>query len=94
MNDEEVEVQRRLREIEAVLALVREELVRATSKFGPMASPHEGYAVVQEEVDEMWQEVKHGTRDAAVREAVQVAAMGARFVLDICPDVVALWRET
>ncbi|MEU7814085.1 hypothetical protein [Pseudonocardia sp. NPDC049154] len=69
--------------IDAVMALVREELVRATAKFGPFASAHEGYAVIAEEVDELWDDVKANDADGAIAEAVQVAAMGARFVLDM-----------
>lgn len=69
--------------VDEVMAMVRAELVRATDKFGPFASPHEGYAVLLEEVDELWTEVKHGTRYRQLEEAVQVAAMGARFILDL-----------
>ena len=87
------ETERYQLQIEAVISLVREELLRACEKFDPMASPHEGYAVIAEEVDEMWQEVKHGTRERAVEEAIQVAAMGARFVMDVCPDPVSLWSD-
>lgn len=71
------------RAIEAVLALIRDELVRATSVFAPFASAHEGYAVTLEELDELWDEVKANRPDRAAEEAVQVAAMGARFVLDL-----------
>lgn len=69
--------------IEAVMAMVRDELMRAIMKFGSFNSPHEGYAVLAEEVDELWDEVKANDRGRAITEAVQVAAMGARFVLDI-----------
>ena len=70
--------------------LVLDELQRATSKFGSFKSSHEGYAVLLEEVDELWEQVKrnpakHTTRDAEMRkEAVQVAAMAMRFLVDIC----------
>lgn len=69
--------------IDTVLALVRRELVRATAKFGSFASAHEGYAVILEEVDELWDEVKANRPERATEEAVQVAAMGARFLLDL-----------
>lgn len=63
---------------------VRLELDLATRKFGPMASAHEGWAVIQEEVDELWEEVK-GTQDARRmrEEAIQIAAMAMRFVMDV-----------
>ncbi len=64
---------------------VMEELGRARSKFGRFNSAHEGYAVLREEVDELWDEVKrNGDRKAMRAEAIQVAAMAMRFVLDIC----------
>ncbi len=68
---------------------VERELARATEKFPPFNSYHEGYAVIKEEVDELWDEVKnsHGADraeviDAIRKEAVQVAAMALRFLED------------
>ena len=72
-----------LARIDAVMALVRGELIKATNGFGSFNSGHEGYAVIREELDEMWDEVKANRPDRAGEEAVQVAAMGARFVLDL-----------
>lgn len=64
-------------------ALVRDELVIATHKFGPFASTHEGWAVIREELDELWEAVKRNDIAQARREAVQVAAMAVRFLVDI-----------
>jgi hypothetical protein len=73
---------------------IASELVRATNLHKTFASAHEGYAVLQEEVDELWDLVKTnpkkingGTQEWNRRmrsEAVQVAAMGMRFVRDVC----------
>ena len=67
---------------------VLDELIDATEMFPPMNSAHEGFAVLKEEVDELWEEVraKQGARDIAKmrKEAVQVAAMAMRFILDVC----------
>jgi hypothetical protein len=60
-----------------------DELRAAMVKFPPFNSALEGYAVILEELDEMWQEVKHGTPTRAREEAVQVAAMALRFLVDI-----------
>lgn len=64
------------------------ELAWAVSKFPAMNSAHEGYAVIAEELDELWEHVrgKQGSRnkDGMRKEAIQVAAMAIRFVLDIC----------
>lgn len=61
------------------------ELQQAQEKFDPFASAHEGYAVLLEEVDELWHEVKHGSLDRQREEAVQVAAMALRFLVDVTP---------
>lgn len=62
----------------------------AGQSFPPMNSAHEGFAVLLEEVDELWEHVKTKTskRDIAAmrKEAIQVAAMALRFVADICTD--------
>lgn len=75
-------------DIDRVITDIEDELIFATNKFGPMNSAHEGYAVLKEEVDELWDEVKakQGSRDieAMRAEAIQVAAMAARFAIDIC----------
>jgi hypothetical protein len=68
------------------LNLAADELKRAMAKFGPFRCGHEGYAVIREELDEMWHEVKHGTRARAREEAVQVAAMALRFLVDLPED--------
>lgn len=64
---------------------VVQEVMRAMKKHGPMRSPHEGYAVLKEEVDELWDEIKsdRGHFATARKEAIQVAAMAMRYVLDL-----------
>ena len=66
---------------------VRHEISKARAKYRPMASAHEGWAVLREEVDELWEEVKKKPlkRDpsAMYAELVQVAAMAQRMAEDI-----------
>lgn len=69
--------------LQQVLELVGQELQEAQTKFPPFNSAHEGYAVILEELDELWTVVKANHRRSAIDEAVQVAAMAVRFVLDI-----------
>lgn len=58
------------------------ELARARSIHAPMNTAHEGYAVLLEEVDELWDAIKG---DGDIREeAVQVAAMAIRLLVDVC----------
>lgn len=65
------------------------ELNKARSNFPPFHTAHEGYAIILEELDEMWDEVRkqYGDHDRLKnirKEAIQVAAMAMRMVLDIC----------
>ncbi len=62
------------------------ELRRACEKHAPMNTAHEGYAVILEELDELWDEVKAQQQSKAKmrKEAVQIAAMALRFVADVC----------
>jgi len=73
-------------DLAVVVKEVLEELGRARAKFQPFPSEHHGYAVLLEEVDELWEEVrsKDATPENVRAEAVQVAAMGLRFILDLC----------
>jgi hypothetical protein len=72
--------------IDGILAMVREEVLAAAIKHRPMNSPHEGISVMREEFDELWDHVKAdtGQTDDAMDEAIQVSAMGVRYVLDLC----------
>jgi hypothetical protein len=73
--------------IKPVMKAIRKEVERAMSLHGSMRNAHEAYAVLLEEVDELWDEVKKNskTRDPLKmrEEAIQVAAMAARFVIDV-----------
>lgn len=65
---------------------VKEELNRALKKFPPMVSPHEGYAIILEELDELWEAIKINQKNPTnmYNEAKQVAAMAMRFMLECC----------
>jgi hypothetical protein len=69
--------------IDATVGDVRRELARAMAKFGSFASAHEGYAVLLEEVREFEREVFWGTPARQREEAIQVAAMALRFLVDL-----------
>lgn len=73
-----------------VFGAVITELDQAQEAFPPFNSAHEGWAVLKEEFDELWGEVKinQKRRDLAKmrHEAVQVAAMAMRFIIDVCSE--------
>lgn len=61
---------------------IKAELLRACSKFNPAGSMHGAFAVLQEEVNELWEAIKADDWPTAQKEAIQVAAMAMRFILD------------
>jgi hypothetical protein len=69
---------------------VQDEARVATMNWPPMNSAHEGYAILLEEVDELWAHVKTNQkkRDLAAmrKEAIQVAAMALRFAAEVCDE--------
>lgn len=69
--------------IDEILETVVEELVVAQSNFPTFHSGHEGYAVMKEKLDRLWDEAVHNEIRLAKAEAVQVAAMAIRFVVDL-----------
>lgn len=77
-------------DIKAVNALddIENEYLAATEVYGSFASPHEGYAIIKEELDELWDEVKlkpsKRDKQRMYDEAKQIAAMALRFMVDIC----------
>ena len=68
-------------EITRFHALVHAEVRRARPKHGPYNSAHEAFAVLYEEVDEFWDQVRlkreHRSRQAMLQELVQIAAVAA-----------------
>ena len=66
-----------------ILDAVKAEYLSAADKHSPFASTHEGAAVLREEFEEMWDEIKADNPKAARKEAVQVAAMAIRFIFDV-----------
>lgn len=74
--------------VKKALILIRNEYDRASVLFPPFTSGHEGYAIILEELDELWDAVKK-QRDSREfdyeirREAVQVAAMALRYLVDL-----------
>lgn len=71
--------------LDDVLSEVRDEVQQAVRRHAPLHSPHEGWAVIREELDELWFHVvgNSGRSPEARHEALQVAAMGIRYALDL-----------
>jgi hypothetical protein len=75
-------------DVKAAAAAWRE-LCRARDKHSTFASDHEGWAVLMEEMDELWDEIKKKkekrNRLFLLKESMQIAAMAMRFASDLCP---------
>ena len=73
-----------------VICDIESELVCARANFPPFNSAHEGYAILAEEVSELWAHVKTKQKerdlDAMKQEAIQVAAMAIRFAMEVCDE--------
>ena len=67
--------------------LVRSELAQARSKHANQHSAHESYAVILEEVEEFWNEVRLQTDQRSkmrmLRELTQIGAMAQRAAEDL-----------
>lgn len=75
-------------DVRAVLNMVESEVFRARRKHEGMKTPHEGYAVILEELDELWELVKadNAVGQAARSEALQIAAMAVCYILEVARD--------
>jgi hypothetical protein len=69
--------------LDSSLKAVDSEVLFALDKWGDFASYHEGYAVLLEEVDELWEEIKGKLRSdsTVIFEATQVAAMAIKMMM-------------
>lgn len=70
-----------------IVSIVKNEFDSSTEKYGPMRSAHEGYAIIKEEFDELWDVIKTKKQDPQdmLEEAIQVATMAIRFINDMVP---------
>lgn len=74
--------------VDEITARVCDEFYRASNTYPRFNSAHEGYAILLEEVDELWDEVKKSPKNRDPEkmrtEAIQVAAVALRFLYDCC----------
>ena len=73
-----------------LLWAITDELTTAILKHQSMNSAHEAYAVILEELEEFWEEVKkkreNRSPDRMRMELIQIAAMACRTVIDLNLD--------
>lgn len=73
--------------LKIILEEIEEEFRRASKLHAKMNTPHEGFAILNEEVDELWdgvrrKEIFNGRNNRLHEECVQVGAMAIRFLHD------------
>lgn len=70
-----------------VFNILKDEIKRAAAAHKKYNSAHEGYAVILEELDELWEEVKKKQENRDVdlmrKEVGQLAVTAIRFMLDL-----------
>lgn len=67
-----------------IISDIEVELKFAQKKFPAFHSAHEGYAVIKEELEELWDAIKQNEDDEKLKsEAIQIAAMAIRFLIDL-----------
>lgn len=81
------------------MQLIGLEYGRATRKFAPYNSAHEGHSIIREEVEELFDEIRlsklPGAQQRQIEEALQVASTALRFVIDLAGSetLAAIARE-
>lgn len=79
--------------VREIIKEIEIEFFKARNIFGEFHNAHEGYAVLLEEVDELWENIKLNqfkNLDRIMKikkEAIQVAAMAIRLIYDCCKEV-------
>lgn len=69
-----------------IAELLIEELKRANRMYGTsFASPHEGYAVMLEELDELFDEIrqKRPKKERLREETIQIGAVAIKFIMSL-----------
>lgn len=70
------------------LKAIESEFYRASDLYPDLHSNHEGYAVIKEEVDELWDEIKKSKdtkgNERIRHELIQIGAMAVRYLDNLC----------
>lgn len=87
IQDRDEPLANRIFKYDKLISEVRDELDKAIGNYPAFNSAHEGFAVLKEEIDELWDEVKRkqsnvDRKPLMRKEAIQVAAMALRFLND------------
>ena len=75
-------------EVNEALQAIKSEFERSNKLYKSFNSNHEAYAVILEELDEVWDEIKKSKEvtgnEAMKKELIQVGAMVVKFLDNLC----------
>ncbi len=67
---------------------IETEFLRASDLYPDLHSNHEAYAVIKEELDELWDEIKRSKETTGNKqikhELIQIGAMVVRYLDNLC----------
>ena len=70
------------------LIKISEEFRRASELYPDFHSNHEAYAVILEEMDELWDEIKRSKdvrgNERITKELIQIGSMTLRYLINLC----------
>ena len=70
------------------LSLIESEFTRANNLYPGFHSNHEAYAVIKEEFDELWDEIRKekgvNGNDQIRNELIQIGAMVVKYLENLC----------
>ena len=74
-------------EVKWTLEEIEREFERSNQLYPLFHSNHEGYGVIKEELDELWDEIKASkdtiANEKMKEEAIQLAAMAVKFIVSL-----------
>ena len=74
--------------VQSILGSILKEFNRANTLYSAFHSNHEAYAVILEELDEVWDEIKKSKdvkgNEQIRNELIQVAAMCVKYIENLC----------
>lgn len=75
-------------EIESIITEIKTEYERSKKLYNDFNSNHEAYAVILEELDEVWDEIKKTKEirgnENIHKELIQVGAMVVKYIENLC----------
>ena len=70
--------------VDSILMRFKQEFIKSSNKESPLFnSPHEGYGVILEELDKMWDNIKGDHFNHSALECIRVGAMALKYIVSV-----------